>query len=417
VDNSGNLFIADSDNRRVRQVNLPPFVALSATTLAFSSQPVGSTSTPQTITLTNTGNVQLNLAGINIAGDNSADFAYASTCGSTLAAAQNCTIGVAFTPTAGGTRSGTLTVTDNASDSPQTVSLSGTGTGAFASLSATTLTLASELVGATSPAKSVTLTNTGNVSLSITDISIAGTNAGDFAESQNCGSSLAAGANCTISVTFKPTAGGNRAATLSISDNASGSPQTVGLAGEGEDFTLAMASGSPTSATVAAGQSATYSLSVTPEGGFNQAVSLVCTGAPSEATCSVSPSPVTLNGSSASTATVTVTTTAPTLVPGRRMVPPPVGGLRPQSLLLWLVLLASLAGLAAACKCRARWALLAAPLFCALMWGACGGGGGAPPASHNPGTASGTYSLTVTGTVTSGSTTVTHTISLTLEVK
>jgi len=392
-----------------------PAVTLSTASLGFANQSVGTSSAAQNVTLTNSGSAALTISSIALTGANSGDFTQSNTCGGSVAAGANCTISVTFTPTAIGSRSGTLTITDDATGSPQTVALSGTGTGAVASLSATTLTLASELVGATSASQSTTLTNTGNVSLSITGISIAGANAGDFAESQNCGSSLAAGAHCAINVSFKPTAGGNRAATLSLSDNASGSPQTVALAGEGEDFTLTIPSGSSNSATVTAGQSATYSLSVTPEGGINGSVSLVCTGAPSEAGCWASPSYVTLNGSSASTVTVTVTTAAPTMAPGhRRIVPPPVGGPQPQSLLLWLLLLASLAGLAAGRKRRRRWALLAAPLLCALMWAACGGG--AAPASHTPGTPAGTYPLTVTGTVTSGSTTVTQTMSLTLKV-
>jgi hypothetical protein len=240
-------------------------------------------------------------------------------------------------------------------------------------------------------------------------------NSGDFTQTNTCGASVAVGASCTINVTFTPTAAGPRSGTLTINDNASGSPQTVALAGAGEDFTLTVASGSSNSVTVAAGQSATYSLDLTPEDGLSTSVSFACTGAPSEATCSV-PSSVTLNGSSASTVTVTVATTAPTTTPGyRRVVPPSLGGLRPQGLLLWLVLLASLAGLAAARRRRTRWALLAAPLFCVLMWVACGGGG-TELISQNPGTPAGTYTLTVTGTSTAGSTEVTHTISLTLKV-
>jgi hypothetical protein len=88
-------------------------------------------------------------------------------------------------------------------------------------------------VGTTTAAKVVTLTNVGTVALSITAIAIAGTDPGDYAQTHTCGSSLAAGASCTISVTFKPTVKGARPAALSVTDNASGSPQKVTLSGTG----------------------------------------------------------------------------------------------------------------------------------------------------------------------------------------
>jgi hypothetical protein len=98
---------------------------------------------------------------------------------------------------------------------------------------------------------------------------------------------VAAGGSCTINVTFSPAATGPLTGTLSITDNnqgAAGSTQSVALSGTGQDFTLAAASGSPTSATVAPGSPASYTLSVGGEGGFSQSVTFTCTGAPSEAT-------------------------------------------------------------------------------------------------------------------------------------
>jgi hypothetical protein len=77
----------------------------------------------------------------------------------------------------------------------------------------------------------VTLTNVGTTTMSISGISITGINAGDFAQTHSCGSSLTAGASCSISVTFKPTASGTRTAALSVTDNAAGSPQAVSLIG------------------------------------------------------------------------------------------------------------------------------------------------------------------------------------------
>ena len=85
----------------------------------------------------------------------------------------------------------------------------------------------------TSTAQTVTLSNTGNAALSITSLALTGTNASDFAQSNTCGSSLAAGAKCTIAVMFTPSVAGTEAASLSIADNSSGSPQTVPLSGAG----------------------------------------------------------------------------------------------------------------------------------------------------------------------------------------
>jgi hypothetical protein len=101
------------------------------------------------------------------------------------------------------------------------------------SLSPTSLTFSSQTVNTTSAAQSVTLTNSGNAALTISSIGISGANAGDFSQTNTCGSSLAAGASCTISVTFKPTATGTRTAAVSIADNATGSPHTVSLTGTG----------------------------------------------------------------------------------------------------------------------------------------------------------------------------------------
>jgi hypothetical protein len=113
------------------------------------------------------------------------------------------------------------------------VSLSGTGTAALVSLSPTSLAFGNQPADMTSAAQTVTLSNTGNAGLSITSLALTGTNASDFAQSNTCGNSLAAGANCTIAVMFTPSVTGTEAASLSIADNASGSPQTASLSGAG----------------------------------------------------------------------------------------------------------------------------------------------------------------------------------------
>jgi hypothetical protein len=106
-----------------------------------------------------------------------------------------------------------------------------------ASVSPKVLNFGNQKQQTTSAPQTVTLSNTGTAPLSIGSIAISGTNAGDFARTTTCGASLAAGANCTISVTFKPTHKGARSATLTIIDNSNAvanSAQNVSLSGTGQ---------------------------------------------------------------------------------------------------------------------------------------------------------------------------------------
>ena len=210
-----------------------PAASLSPTSLTFASQTVGTTSAAQAVTLSNSGSAALSITGIALTGTNSGDFGQTNNCGSSLAAGSSCAINVTFTPTATGTRSATLAVTDNASNSPQTASLTGAGVSSggtpTATLSRTSLTFGNQTVGTGSPAQSVTLSNSGSAALSISSFAVTG----DFGQTNNCGSSVAAGSSCTINVTFTPTAVGTRSGTLTITDNASNSPQTVSLTGTG----------------------------------------------------------------------------------------------------------------------------------------------------------------------------------------
>ena len=113
------------------------------------------------------------------------------------------------------------------------------GTGAVASLSPSSLNFGNEPVDVTSTPQVVTLNNTGSAALSITSIAFTGANATDFTQNDTCGASVAAGGNCTIAISFAPLASGARGGSLTITDNASGSPQSVSLAGTGtHDVTL-----------------------------------------------------------------------------------------------------------------------------------------------------------------------------------
>jgi hypothetical protein len=261
-----------------------PAVTLSASTLSVGNQAVGVKSDGHTITLTNSGNGVLAISGIAVSGD----FGETDTCGSSVAAGASCAINVTFTPTAPGTRTGTITITDNAPGSPHVVSLTGTGTGPAVSFSGSTMPVGAQIVGTTSAAHAFTLTNSGNAALNITGMTLS---PASFSETNTCGTSLAAGANCTITVKFTPTTGGEITGMLSVTDNAVGSPHQVVLSGMGQDFTIGPYN---LAHTMPVGFTAVYYLQVAPEGGFNQTVSLACSGAPQQSSCSVTPASTTL---------------------------------------------------------------------------------------------------------------------------
>jgi hypothetical protein len=204
-----------------------PAVTLSPANLSFGTQLVGTSSSPQPVTLTNTGSVHLKIA--NIAA--SANFSQTNNCPSSVSPNGQCTINVTFKPRGRDKHTGTVTITDNAPNSPQTVPLTGVGTAV--SLVPSGLDFGNQKVGTTSQPQVVTLTNHGTAAVNISSIHFTGTNGGAFAQTNNCGTSVPAGGNCTISVTFAPKATGPKAATLEVKDNGGASPQTVGLSGTG----------------------------------------------------------------------------------------------------------------------------------------------------------------------------------------
>ncbi|PYV24233.1 MAG: hypothetical protein DMG27_13410, partial [Acidobacteria bacterium] len=219
----------------VTKILFPTTVTVSPASLNFSNQAVGIASAPQSVTVTNVGAAPLGISSLTVSGTNSGDFAVVG-CGSAVAPNGSCTVSVTFTPTATGTRSATLTITDNAAGSPQTVSLSGTGTTSAVTLSPSSLAFGNQQVTTTSPAQNVTLTNSGTAPLTISSISLTGANTGDFNQTNNCPlspSTLAVNGTCTLTVTFTPTTTGARSASVSVTDNAAGSPQTVSLSGTG----------------------------------------------------------------------------------------------------------------------------------------------------------------------------------------
>ncbi|WP_263353985.1 choice-of-anchor D domain-containing protein [Acidicapsa acidisoli] len=211
-----------------------PTVTLTPTTIAFPATVVGVTSDAQIVTLKNTGTVAVTVSSIALGGTNASSFEEIGTCGTSLAAGASCSLYVAFKPVSAAALSGTLSVTDNATGSPQKVTLTGTGTTApSVKLSTTSLSFPTTTHGTTSAAQAVTLTNGGTATLTLTSITLTGTNPTDFEELNTCGATLAPAASCVVYVAFHPAAAAAYKATLSISDSGALSPQSVTLAGTG----------------------------------------------------------------------------------------------------------------------------------------------------------------------------------------
>jgi len=172
---------------------------------------------------------------------NPGDFAQTNNCPlSPTAIAPNvsCTITITFTPLALNARSAAVTITDNATNSPQSVPLSGTGTSTppTVTLSPSPVSFPNQTVYTTSAAQAIKLTNNGPGAVALGSITITGTNPGDFAQTSNCPVSpatLAGNTFCTINVTFTPLAANLRSAAITITDNGAASPQSVSVSGTG----------------------------------------------------------------------------------------------------------------------------------------------------------------------------------------
>ncbi len=378
-----------------------PLALVSPTSLSFSSVPVGSSSTAQTATLTNAGTAALIITSIQITGD----FSQTNNCPGSLSVGSTCNISVVFSPVASGVRNGTLSIIDNAQGSPQTVSLTGTGLGFSAALAPTSLSFSSVPLGTSSSPLTATLTNTGSTSVTISNI----TTIGDYRQTNNCPLTLLAGSSCNINVVFTPTAEGRRSGTLSVSDNAQGSPQTLSLNGTGSDFAI---SSSPSNLTINSGATATYTLTVSALGGpFSDAVKLSCGNLPSLATCSFSPQSVTPGGTSAtSTLTISTASSAAQAIPTLRSRAWPAFAISIQvhSLGLFGIILA--VGSRRRSKRLIMFTLLVVLLLGLLFMPACAGGTGI---ASQHGTGTGTYTITVTGTAGS----LQHSLPLTLTIQ
>lgn len=392
-------------------------VTLTPPGLTFAGQNAGTPpSAPQTITLQNTGTGPLTISAVSITGANPGDFSETNNCpgpSATLGVGGACAIAVTFAPTGTGSRSASLTISDDAIPSPQIVSLNGTGTTPAAQLNVSSVAFGSVVVGAASASQPVQVSNTGNGPLVITHVGFSGFDPNDFQASGSCvgaggsGVSVAAGSNCTVNVAFVPTAVGSRAASLSVTDNTANSPQQIPVAGTATDFQLGVGNGGATSATITAGETATFNLETTPVNGFTGTVAMSCNDSIPASTCTLSPQQVMLSGTQPVGFSVTVTTTARSALPPLfRRIPPRIERPFMIGLLLLALALVWLWNRTQYRRPRLRTAFLLAG---ALLLCSCGGGGS--NLSSN-GTPAGTYSIVATGTISGTQRTVNLTITV-----
>jgi hypothetical protein len=192
--------------------------SVATTTLVFASQPVGTPSTSQAVTLSNTGLGPLSFTSATIVGINAPAFTQTNNCPALLAVGASCLVNVTFNPKTSGSKSAILKISDSAGI--QSVALSGTGMALSASGTPTALVFASQKVATPSASKPVILSNTGSVPLSFSGATIVGANAPAFTQTNNCPATLPVATNCTINVIFNPQNVGAKAAFLRLSEAA-----------------------------------------------------------------------------------------------------------------------------------------------------------------------------------------------------
>jgi 6-phosphogluconolactonase (cycloisomerase 2 family) len=197
-------------------------VTFSPTSLTFPSQATGTTSASQALTLTNTATTTLKITKVSASGD----YAETDTCsGKSIAAGKTCTITVTFKPTATGTIKGAISVADAAATSPQVVALTGTAVSPL-TFSPVTLTFTGT-VGSKGAAQTATLTNNSSAAITVSKVAISG----DYTQTNTCGTSIAAGKNCTFSVTFAPLVAGTIDGAVTFTASGITAPQVLNLAG------------------------------------------------------------------------------------------------------------------------------------------------------------------------------------------
>lgn len=391
-------------------------VTLNGTVTAVAASPLQlnfpvtkvTTSAILDVTLTNGGTTPAPIASIITA----PPFGESDGCQGVVPANGTCVLHVSFSPQVTFPVNGTMDIT-LADGGRYSVALSGTGTGPVISILAVGGTnFSDQVVGTTSNNPiTVSVVNNGNAPLNITAISITG----DFSQTNNCPVSLVS--SCQINVKFAPKATGSHTGVLALADDGLGSPQILQFSGTGTDFQIST-TGSGSSASVAAGQTAAYSLAFSAVGSFSGQVQVDCSGAPPQGSCSLSSPNVNLIGSVPVPLTVTVSTaphtSAAASIPQQRSARMNmIAGL----LLLPMLFISRRLRRSVACRSIVVLAILGSM----MMLASCGGGGGSqgvpPPPLTQGGTPAGTYTITVTATDQTINGPVVHQTTLSLKVQ
>jgi hypothetical protein len=280
-------------------------LSVNPSSLTFTNQQPGVPSAPQTVTVSNTGGSPMANVGFSLTGAAASSYSIAATtCGALLASGSSCTAQIVFTPGATGAIAATLAVSSSTSGvAPVSVPLNGSGM-LSSGLTTNPAQIAFPVVaaGQSSTAQPVTVTNSSSYAISAVSLAAAA----PFSVTQNtCTGGLAAGANCTASVVFQPSAAGSATGALTVTSSAVATPATVPLSGTGFDFAVSI-TGS-TSQTVAAGQQASFTMIVAPIGSGG-AFAFSCGTLPTNALCLFNPSTQTLNAGVQGTVLVEIST-------------------------------------------------------------------------------------------------------------
>lgn len=229
-------------------------VASLTSSLAFGNQTVGTATSSQSASLANTGTGPMTFT-IALGGSDPGDYILlGNACASPLQAGQSCLIPVEFKPTTSGSRPASIVVTDSASGSPHSTTLSGTGIAAAPaiSLSVTSVNFGNQPVGTNSGSLPIVVTNTGTANLTVSSV----TPTGNFSQTNTCGT-VAPGATCIISGTFSPLSAGTLTGQFSITSNAASSPDLVSLQGFGTQTGATLTPTSVSFGSVTVGQPST----------------------------------------------------------------------------------------------------------------------------------------------------------------
>jgi hypothetical protein len=326
------LTITDNAPGSPQSVNLtgtgngapPPAPAITFVpgTMNFPATNKAGSSAPSSVTVTNSGNAPLTISSVLLGGNNPGDFSAPSTncIGASVAPGNSCTVTEIFTPAAEGARQATLTFTDNASGSPHSINLTGTGlasnsSGPVLRFAPASVNFSPVTQGLASVPISVTINNPSSSPLHISGISAGGNSPADFSNSvASCANAVVApNTACTISITFAPLSSGPRSETISVTSDAPNSPQVLNVIANAPAAFTVTSPASALSASISAGQTASFAIQLTPGLDFDGSIALTCTGTPAHATCKA-PSSITLNLGAPATLTVTVATSGTALL-------------------------------------------------------------------------------------------------------